>query len=229
MFKLSDKRLTVLVGNYGSGKTELSISLARHLKKVEKQITALVDLDIVNPYFRSGEQEQLLESEGIRVLMPTFANTTVDIPALPAAIQSVFDVKNEYVVFDVGGDDTGAAALGRYVEFFAAEKEQLRCLFVINAMRPLTRNAEDVIDLMVRVSARGRMTFTGLVNNTNLAEETTVEMLLEGQKMVEEVAKKTGVPQVMIAGEKAALDKMPSQYASLLFPIERVMKPQWMD
>ena len=225
--RLFDKRLTVVVGNYGSGKTELSVSLARCINKSEK--TALVDLDIVNPYFRSGEHKALLESEGIRVLMPTFANTTVDIPALPAAIQSVFDVKEEHVVFDVGGDDTGAAALGRYVEFFQAEKTQLCCLFVINAMRPLTRTAEDIIDLMERVSKRARMAFTGLVNNTNLAGETTAQMVLDGQKIVEEVAAKTGVQQLLLTGEQAVLDLLPPLYAPLLFPIERVMKPQWMD
>lgn len=227
MLNLTDKRLTVMVGNYGSGKTELSISLARFYAKTKK--TVLVDLDIVNPYFRSGEHEALLSREGIRVLMPTFANTTVDIPALPAAIQSVFDVPDEQVIFDVGGDDTGAAALGRYVNFFEKERHEVRCLFVINAMRPLTRTAGDVIDLMARISARARMPFSGLVNNTNLSSETTVEMLLEGQKMVAEVAEKTGVPQVMITGESAVLKQLPPEYAPLLFPIERVMKPTWME
>lgn len=227
--QFSDKRLTVVVGNYGSGKTELSISLARHLSGVEKQKTALVDLDIVNPYFRSGEQKALLENEGIRVLMPTFAMTTVDVPALPAQIQSVFDDKSERVVFDVGGDDTGATALGRYADAFESERHDMRCLFVINAMRPLTRTPEDVLDLMERVALRGRMRFTGLVNNTNLSDDTDAALLLEGQKLVEAVSKASGVKQVLITGEKRVLDNMPSEYAGLYFPIERVMKPEWME
>jgi len=227
MLHLIDKRLTVVVGNYGSGKTELSISLARCFGKIKK--TVLVDLDIVNPYFRSGEQRELLEREGVRVLMPTFANTTVDIPALPAAIQSVFDMPDEQAVFDVGGDDTGAAALGRYVDFFKKERQDTRCLFVINAMRPLTRTADDIIELMQRISARARMPFHGLVNNTNLASETTAEMLLSGQKIVVEVAERTGVPQVLITGESAVLNQLPPEYEALLFPIERVMKPAWME
>lgn len=227
--QFSDKRLTVVVGNYGSGKTELSISLARHLSGVEKQKTALVDLDIVNPYFRSGEQKALLENEGIRVLMPTFAMTTVDVPALPAQIQSVFDDKSERVVFDVGGDDTGATALGRYADAFESESHDMRCLFVINAMRPLTRTREDVLDLMERVALRGRMRFTGLVNNTNLSDDTDAALLLEGQKLVEAVSKASGVKQVLITGEKRVLDNMPSEYAGLYFPIERVMKPEWME
>lgn len=224
-----DKRLTVVVGNYGSGKTELSISVARHLKAVEKQKTALIDLDIVNPYFRSGEKRELLESEGIRVLMPTFAMTSVDIPALPAQIQSVFDEKNEHVVFDVGGDDTGATALGRYAHFFEKEKENLRCLFVINAMRPLTRTCDDVLDLMHRISLRSRMQFTGLVNNTNLQGETDADVLLQGQQLTLDVSKQSGIPLVMITGQRSVLDKMPPEYGPLYFPLERVMIPEWMD
>ena len=104
-------RFIVITGNYGSGKTELSLNLALHFAKGEK--TTLVDLDIVNPYFRTGEKADMLQDSGVRVLMPTFAMTTVDIPALPAEIQSVFEVPSDRVIFDVGGDDTGAAALGR--------------------------------------------------------------------------------------------------------------------
>ena len=105
-------RFLVVTGNYGSGKTEISLNLA--LKAAAKEKTTLVDLDIVNPYFRTGEKAEELEKAGIRVLMPTYAMTTVDIPALPAEIQSVFEVPSDRVIFDVGGDDTGAAALGRY-------------------------------------------------------------------------------------------------------------------
>lgn len=108
-----DSRWIVLTGNYGSGKTEIALNLALDYVKAGQQ-TTLVDLDIVNPYFRSGEKAQEMQEEGVRMLMPTFALTTVDIPALPAEIQSVFEMPSDRVIFDVGGDDTGAAALGRY-------------------------------------------------------------------------------------------------------------------
>ena len=109
-------RMIVLTGNYGSGKTEIALHLAETF--AEKEKTTLVDLDIVNPYFRSGEKAEELRQKGVRVLMPTFAMTTVDIPALPAEIQSVFESDADRVIFDVGGDDTGAAALGRYYPSF---------------------------------------------------------------------------------------------------------------
>ena len=167
---LQDRRYLILTGNYGSGKTELALNLA--LEAAGSFRTTLVDLDIVNPYFRSGEKAEEMRNAGIRMLMPTYAMTTVDIPALPAEIQSVFEVPTDRVIFDVGGDDTGAAALGRYYPPFLARREQTRMLFVINCMRPLTRNADEIIDLAERVMNRGRLKIDMLVNNTNLADMT---------------------------------------------------------
>ena len=115
--EFKDKRFIVLTGNYGSGKTELALNLALYYANAGMR-TTLVDLDIVNPYFRSGEKYQEMQDAGVRMLMPTFALTTVDIPALPAEIQSVFELPSDKVIFDVGGDDTGAAALGRYHHAF---------------------------------------------------------------------------------------------------------------
>ena len=118
-----DKVYLVLTGNYGSGKTEIALNLA--LESAKRMKTTLVDLDIVNPYFRSGEKADELRNAGVRTLMPTYAMTTVDIPALPAEIQSVFEVPSDRVIFDVGGDDTGAAALGRYYPSFTATNKQI--------------------------------------------------------------------------------------------------------
>ena len=220
-------RLTVLVGNYGSGKTEIALNLA--LTKALSGQTALVDLDIVNPYFRSGEKRALLESKGVRVLMPTFATTNVDIPALPAAIQSVFDTTSEQVVFDVGGDDTGATALGRYAPFFQRERANTLVLYVVNVCRPLSQTAEDILRLMDRIAAKARMKPDALVNNANLQGETTSELLLRGQEVLVEVSQKTGLPIAMITGEKAVLDTLPDEMKPLCKPIKRYMQPEWMD
>ena len=127
---LWNTRFSVVTGNYGSGKTEISLNLAFAAAKEKK--TTLVDLDIVNPYFRTGEKAEELEKAGIHVLMPVFAMTTVDIPALPAEIQSVFESHSEQVIFDVGGDDTGAAALGRYFPSFMKNRADTTVAFVIN-------------------------------------------------------------------------------------------------
>ena len=220
-------RLTVLVGNFGSGKTEIALNLA--LEKAKAGPTVLVDLDIVNPYFRSGEKRALLEEHGVRVLMPTFATTAVDIPALPPEIQSVFDQPREQVVFDVGGDDTGATALGRYAPFFARERGSTGVLYVVNVCRPLSQTAEAILLLMERIAARARMKPDALINNANLQGETTVELLLRGQRILKEVSLKTGIPIAMITGEQAVLDTLPNDLQPLCKPIVRYMRPEWME
>ena len=179
---ISGSRYIVLTGNYGSGKTELALNLALQIS--EQYQTTLVDLDIVNPYFRSGEKAEEMRQAGVRMLMPTYAMTTVDIPALPAEIQSVFEVPTERVIFDVGGDDTGAAALGRFYPSFMAHRDETGMLLVINCMRPLTREADEIIDLAERIQNRGRLKIDMLVNNTNLAQSTTEAELRDGKQEI---------------------------------------------
>jgi len=220
MIKLSDRRFVVLVGNYGSGKTEMALNLA--LASAEKMTTTLVDLDIVNPYFRSGEKAEELRAAGVRVLMPTFAMSTVDIPALPAEIQSVFEQPSERVIFDVGGDDTGAAALGRYAPSFRRYREETTVCLVINAMRPLTQTPEDVAELAQRIAARGRMNIDVIVNNTNLADQTDAEMLHMGHQVAAEAARLLGVSRVVDVA-------MPELGATDALPLKRHMAPEWME
>ena len=220
MTTLSDRRFVVLVGNYGSGKTELALNLA--LASNEKMSTTLVDLDIVNPHFRSGEKAEELRAAGVRVLMPTFAMSTVDIPALPAEIQSVFEQPSDRVIFDVGGDDTGAAALGRYAPSFRRYREDTTVCLVINAMRPLTQTAEDVVDLAQRIAARGRMDIDVIINNTNLADQTDADMVRTGRQVAEEAAKLLGVKRVVDAA-------MPELGIPGALPLNRHMAPEWME
>lgn len=217
-------RFLVITGNYGSGKTEISLNLA--LKASAEGKTTLVDLDIVNPYFRSGEKAIEMEKAGIRVLMPTYAMTTVDIPALPAEIQSVFEVPSDRVIFDVGGDDTGAAALGRYYPSFMKNRENTLMALVVNCMRPLTMRDDDILDMAERIRNRGRLEIDLLINNTNLADETTPMMIEDGEKTVLRCAEKMGVKRVITAGKTDILNRCRLQ--TPLLAIERYMVPEWM-
>ena len=215
-------RFIVLTGNYGSGKTEIALNLAFRFAALGEK-TTLVDLDIVNPYFRSAEKAGELEKAGVRVLMPVFALTTVDIPALPPEIQSVFEQPSDRVIFDVGGDDTGAAALGRYAPAFQKNRSDTFSLLVINCMRPLTETREDILDLAERIGKRGRLGTDGLINNTNLADQTEPEMLEWGEGIVSECAREMGTRIVLNTGERRILDQ-----CGLRFPrmeIERRMIP----
>lgn len=219
------KRFIVITGNYGSGKTELSLNMA--LGYSAKETTTLVDLDIVNPYFRTGEKSDMLREAGIRVLMPTFAMTTVDIPALPAEIQSVFEVPSDRVLFDVGGDDTGAAALGRYYPSFMKERENTAVALVVNCMRPLTMEEEDIIDLAQRIECRGRLKIDLLINNTNLADETTPGMIEQGEKTVLRCAERLGIQDICTAGKKEILAQCSLETPTM--EMQRYMKPEWME
>ena len=215
----------ILTGNYGSGKTELALNLALMFSK-EYQ-TTLVDLDIVNPYFRSGEKAEDMLRAGIRMLMPTYAMTTVDIPALPAEIQSVFEMPSDRVIFDVGGDDTGAAALGRFYPSFMARRNRTVMAFVINCMRPLTKEPGDILDLAERIENRGRLKIDVLINNTNLADQTEPEMVEQGEKTSLFCAAKLGVSRVITAGKDDVLKRC--RLVTPIIAIKRYMAPEWME
>ena len=222
---LLNHRYLVLTGNYGSGKTELALNLA--MKYAVQYRTTLVDLDIVNPYFRSGEKAEEMRRAGVRMLMPTYAMTTVDIPALPAEIQSVFEVPSDRVIFDVGGDDTGAAALGRFYPSFMAKRESTKVFFVINCMRPLTKEPDDIIDLAERIQNRGRLKIDMLINNTNLADMTEPGMIESGERTTLLCAEKLGITVVITAGKQEILEKC--RLKTSVIQIKRYMAPEWME
>ena len=221
---------TVIVGNYGSGKTELAIAMARHMRREAKGPVALVDLDIVNPYFRSAEQSVLLKNEGIDVKMPSFALTSVDIPVLPAEIQSVFEPgRYARVVVDVGGDDVGATALGRYAPFIAPVRGQMKVLYVVNPFRPLSGTEDDIVALYGLIAARSRLTPDLLVNNANLQRRTTAQDLIDAQALLERVSERLNVPVGMVAGYERLRAELPAAMQALFFPVEPVMLPEWLE
>ena len=222
---LFSTKYIVLTGNYGSGKTELALNLA--LASRHNGPTTLVDLDIVNPYFRSGEKIDTLREADVRVLMPTFAMTTVDVPALPPEIQSVFETPCDRVIFDVGGDDTGAAALGRYAPSFQRLRDETTVCLVVNCMRPLTQRAEDIAEMGQRIAQRGRLSIDLIVNNTNLAGLTEPQMLRAGHEESLKAAAMLGVKRVVTAGTAQVLAQCPELPEPLV--IRRHMAPEWME
>ena len=224
--EFKDKRFIVLTGNYGSGKTELALNLALYYANAGMR-TTLVDLDIVNPYFRSGEKYQEMQDAGVRMLMPTFALTTVDIPALPAEIQSVFELPSDKVIFDVGGDDTGAAALGRYHHAFEQRRDQTMVALVVNCMRPLTGNQEDIMDLALRISSRSRMQIDMMINNTNLANDTTPQMIETGESITASCAARMNIPCIVSAGMPEIIGQ--ANCHNPILSVRRYMVPEWMD
>lgn len=219
------KKVYVLIGNYGSGKTELALNAAFESRAAGHE-TALVDLDIVNPFFRSAELGDALRREGIALYAPDFALTAADIPVLPAEILSVFENERLRVFFDVGGDDAGAAALGRYHRHF--EKTGYDLLLAVNPYRPRSATPGAVADLIARVEDRARLRVTHLINNANLAEETTAAHLRAGESLLEAVREKTGLPILCVSGD-ARLADAAKTLAAPFVPIRRYLLREWMD
>ena len=170
------KRITLFAGHYGSGKTNIAVNYALALKKSGENVV-IADLDIVNPYFRTKDSADDLASAGIRLISSAYANTNVDIPALPQELYSITDDHTSCAVLDIGGDDRGATALGRIAPAILEENDY-EMLAVINFYRPLTRTAEEALEVMREVEFAAHMPFTGIVNNSNLGEDTSAEDIL---------------------------------------------------
>ena len=186
------KRVTLFCGHYGSGKTNLAVNWASHLKRQGHRV-ALADIDIVNPYFRSADSRRTLEEQGIEVIALPFANTNVDLPALPQEVYGLMQRRDIYAVLDVGGDDRGAYALGRYVPYLREENDY-EMLFVVNFCRPLTQDVDGALEVLREIEGVSGLPFTGIVHNSNLGEETTAELVERTAPLASELSARTGLP-----------------------------------
>ena len=192
---IMQRRVTLFAGHYGSGKTNIAVNYALYLRSLGLAVS-IGDLDVVNPYFRTKDSEEELEKAGVHVISLPFANSSVDLPSLPAEAYALVQDKSRYAVLDIGGDDRGAYALGRYRPYIL-EEENYDMLFVTNFYRPLTRTAEEAFEVLKEIEDACRIKFTGIVNNTNLGAETTCDMVLNSEKEILRLADMTGLNVVM--------------------------------
>ena len=223
---MNARRITLFAGHYGSGKTNIALNYARMLKRAGEKV-AIADLDIVNPYFRTKDSAADLQAEGIDLVVSDFANSNVDFPAMPKEIYALVappEVGAECltprakVIVDVGGDDRGALALGRYVPDIRAEGDY-EMLAVVNAARPLTRTARDAVEVLREIEAASQLPFTGIVNNTNLGQQTTAETVLGSRAYADEVAALLGVPVRFTCAAAAIAEELEGKVENLL-PLE---------
>lgn len=185
------RKVTVILGHYGCGKTNLSVNLA--LKLADKGRVTVVDLDTVNPYFRTADHAALLESRGVRVVCPQYANTNLDIPVLNIDMESIA-AGSDYTIVDVGGSDAGAFPLGCYEELFKRLGDDLAVLYVFNMYRLPDYSAQETAEMLREIEAACRLHCTGLVNNSNLGAETTAETVAASEDFAREVSRLCGVP-----------------------------------
>ena len=211
---MEHKRLTLFAGHYGSGKTNIAVTYTLLLAKEQKKV-CIADLDIVNPYFRTKDSAKVLEAAGVELISPKFANSNVDLPALPAESYRLVRDKSIYGIMDIGGDDRGAYALGRFVPDIVAEGDY-RMVFVANCCRPLTRTPEDALEIMREIEAACGLRFTCIVNNSNLGEMTDPQVLTDSLPFVEKLCELSGLPLWMHTVEEKIKNQLPEMTAPVL-------------
>ncbi len=223
---LNDNRIRVIIGHYGSGKTEFAVNYALKLADMGKKV-AIADLDIVNPYFRSREKQVLLESKGVKVIGSSLNKSIgVDLPAVSAGVLTPLQDESYEVILDVGGDSVGARALARYRDYFKAGDYDMFC--VLNSYRPGTQNVEDALEHIKDIELTSNTKVTGLINNTHLLRNTTVSDVLEGQKLAEGVSEKLNIPIKYVSALEKVVRLLPEDIRGDVFPITMHMREDWM-
>lgn len=214
---MENKRVTLFAGHYGSGKTNIAVNYALYLKEKYEKVV-ITDLDIVNPYFRTADSLDELTKAGIKLISSEFANSNVDLPALPQEVYSILDDRSRVAILDIGGDDRGAYALGRY-EASIKEENDYEMLFVFNKYRPLTPDAKSAFEVMKEIETAGKIKFTAIVNNSNLGALTTKEDVLASVEGANELASLSGLPIKMTTVSENLADSFNGEIDNI-FPLK---------
>ncbi|CCO08942.1 hypothetical protein [Desulforamulus hydrothermalis] len=223
--QINIKPVTIFTANLGSGKTEISINFAGMLQMRGAKVS-LVDLDIINPYFRTRLAKDNLAARGLRVICPPGHLVNADVPALTPAIRGALQAPEGYCVCDVGGDDVGAIALGAYRPFLPEGRFDL--YFVVNTCRPFTRDFDGVVKIMRSIETNSRLRVTGLVSNTNLGRQTDVEVMVDGYGKVSRMAEKLGLPVAFLAAPAPLAAETAARLPGVaVLPLEFHMKTPW--
>ena len=222
-----DKRVRIITGHYGSGKTEFAVNYVTALRESVEGKVAIADLDIVNVYFRSREKKKELEEKGITVIASNLEGAGVDVPAVSGAMTTPVTDKSFQYVVDLGGNDVGTLVLGRIKPLL--DPAETDFLMVVNTYRHNTSTPEGVIEQMENLEVAAGLKVTGFINNTNLVRETTASCLSEGDAILREVTKRTGIPVKYVSYvEELLTEDIPEGLAGELFPMKFNMRKTWM-
>ena len=219
----TDKRITVFVGHYGTGKTEVALNYTKLLKEKYDKVMIL-DMDVINPFYRTKDMQTEFEELGIKVIAPRFANTQIELPSISPMVYSAFDQKDYHVVIDCGGDDQGSLALGSLARRF--DNESYQVFYVINKSRPLTDTPEEAVVYMREIEAACRLKVTGIINNTNLSYETTPEIILNSLEYAKQTAELAGVP-LVATSVLSEFEPIIAENTENVFPIDINIKRIW--
>ncbi len=217
-----NKRIVIFAGHYGSGKTNIAVNHALYLKKNGFSKTVIADLDIVNPYYRTKDAADIFIKNEIRLISPEYASSNVDLPALPAEAYAIIDDKTVKAVIDLGGDDRGALAMGRYREAILKENSY-EMFFVLNAFRPLTKTVDDAISVLKEIEDASKMKFTAIINNSNLGDITTKNDVLSSIDFAKELSERTNLKIAMTTVKDTIFDEVKNEVENAV-PISLYIK-----
>ena len=220
------ERITIVTGHFGSGKTEFAINYA--LKEKEKHDKlAIVDLDIINMYFRLRENKDFLEGQGIECISSLVEGNSLDIPALDPSILRPLENKDYKLIIDVGGNPSGARALGRYSNLI--KREAYEHIFVLNRNRPETKDLESTLEFIAGIEERSGTKISGLVNNTHFLADSQVEDLYYGDELAKELASELNIPIKYTMVNKNLMGKLnKKQLGGELLEIDLYFRQDWM-
>ena len=223
---MNNKRIRIITGHYGSGKSEFSVNYAIKLRGEIEGRLAISDLDVVNVYFRSRGMKDLLEEKGIHVIASSVDAPTLDIPALSAEIHTPLLNKDYNNIIDLGGDKVGATVIARYRDMI--DNDDYDMFFVVNANREKTQTAEEVMSYIDEIEAASKLKVTGLINNTHMLKATTIEDLQKGQEVCREVSKARNIPIKFVSCLESLVDQIPEDFEGEIIPLSLLLRDQWM-
>jgi hypothetical protein len=218
------KKVTIITGHYGSGKTNVCVNLALDTAKLTGDKVSVIDLDTVNPYFRTADFKSLFQEHNIELISSIYANSNLDTPAITFGIESIIK-QGGYLIIDVGGDDTGAYALGQFADMLTSYSHDLDMFYIVNAYRYMTNTPNDAIALMHDIENASRLKHTGIINNSNLGNETTISTVESSKPFANEVASITNLPIVYTVYPSSSVDALSSEQSN--YPMHRYVKPIW--
>lgn len=222
----NDKRIRIITGHYGSGKSEFAMNYVVKLRDMVSGKVAIADLDVVNVYFRTREKKELMKSLGIQPIDSSINAPTLDLPAVSAEVMSPMVDHSYNSVIDLGGDNVGARVIGRFSHLL--KEDDYDMLFVINANREKTQTSEEVIQYIKEIEKSSKLKVTGLINNTHLIRFTTIDDVLRGQKVAKEVSEKCNIPIRYVACLENLVEQLPKDLEGEIFPIKLYMREDWM-
>lgn len=216
--------MNIITGHYGSGKTNIAVNMALDMRNKGIKV-CLVDFDIVNPYFRSADMTSMLEEKGVKVIASIYANSNLDIPAIPSNINTIFDDKSYTVIIDVGGDDAGAAALGQFSRQII-EENNYDLFYVINGKRSMTQTAEEAVEILREIEQISHLKADLLINNTHLGNETELATITSSFDFANEVSRLSALPLAFTAVKNDIASKLFDNKNSI-FPVDIYVKTPW--